>query len=364
MTTTHNEYNADGQRCWTATGTGGSCTASPTGPEAAYGWDAFGNLCWIDTTGTTGSGCGGGPTTGYTYTYNADGLRMKTAPTGGGSNTFAWDTITSSATPRILTDGTNAYIYGAPTLGAGTPPIEQVALSGGATSLLNGDPRGTTELFSTLGILQVAYDYPDAYGTNTSTTTYVGGKTTPFQYKGAYVDPTGLVYLDHRYYDPTTAQLLSIDPLVSVTLQPYSYAASDPINLNDPTGLCDCVNRLALLDTEVSDIGELFALASLTVAVVGLIGGLGVGLLPVTVEALQSAAVSLAGASAFATGVAAPIEYANSQSAGGNVQTTVNTLTAALGGLPTGSTAAHINNMGGAESTATGIKGLKNNPCG
>ena len=38
-------------------------------------------------------------------------------------------------------------------------------------------------------------------------------------------------------YDPTTAQFLTRNPPVAVTQDPYSYAANDPINLTDPTGL-------------------------------------------------------------------------------------------------------------------------------
>ena len=42
----------------------------------------------------------------------------------------------------------------------------------------------------------------------------------------------------HRYYDPITAQFLSVDPLVDQTGQPYSYAGDNPINGSDPVGLC------------------------------------------------------------------------------------------------------------------------------
>jgi len=39
-----------------------------------------------------------------------------------------------------------------------------------------------------------------------------------------------------RYYDPGTAQFLSVDPAIDVTGQPYQYAADDPVNETDPTG--------------------------------------------------------------------------------------------------------------------------------
>ncbi|MHB8263772.1 MAG: RHS repeat-associated core domain-containing protein [Acidimicrobiales bacterium] len=60
---------------------------------------------------------------------------------------------------------------------------------------------------------------------------------TPFGYAGGYTDPTGLIYLINRYYDPPTAQFLSVDPLVSITDQPYVYVGGDPVNWVDPLGL-------------------------------------------------------------------------------------------------------------------------------
>ena len=43
--------------------------------------------------------------------------------------------------------------------------------------------------------------------------------------------------LINRYYDPSTAQFLTIDPLVDATGQPYQYASDDPVNGSDPSGL-------------------------------------------------------------------------------------------------------------------------------
>ena len=40
------------------------------------------------------------------------------------------------------------------------------------------------------------------------------GLTTPLGYAGAYTDAeTGYLYLIGRYYDPATAQFLTVDPL-------------------------------------------------------------------------------------------------------------------------------------------------------
>jgi RHS repeat-associated protein len=41
-----------------------------------------------------------------------------------------------------------------------------------------------------------------------------------------------------RYYDPSTAQFLTRDPLEEITGQPYAYANDDPLDEVDPNGLC------------------------------------------------------------------------------------------------------------------------------
>jgi len=54
-------------------------------------------------------------------------------------------------------------------------------------------------------------------------------------------DSTGLLATDNRYYDPTLARFISVDPLADLanpqTLNPYSYAANNPITYSDPSGL-------------------------------------------------------------------------------------------------------------------------------
>jgi RHS repeat-associated protein len=42
----------------------------------------------------------------------------------------------------------------------------------------------------------------------------------------------------HRYYDSTTGQFLSVDPLADVTGTPYAYTGGDPVNRSDALGLC------------------------------------------------------------------------------------------------------------------------------
>jgi RHS repeat-associated protein len=58
----------------------------------------------------------------------------------------------------------------------------------------------------------------------------------PYRYTGAYLDPTGQYKMGARYYDPTLARFTQPDPSGQET-NPYLYAAGDPVNHADPTGL-------------------------------------------------------------------------------------------------------------------------------
>jgi len=43
-------------------------------------------------------------------------------------------------------------------------------------------------------------------------------------------------YVVGRYYDPQTGQFLSVDPMVSQTLEPYQYVKDNPVGEVDPSG--------------------------------------------------------------------------------------------------------------------------------
>ena len=153
---------------------------------------------------------------------------------------FTWNT--ESSVPQLLTDGENAYIYGPPGTPLGNAPVEQIPLSSSATpgssTYLFSDPQGVRLTFNSSGTITAGATY-SAYGQVTS-----GGLSsiTPFGYAGGYTDPTGLIYLINRYYDPSTGQFLSVDPLVGITDQPYQYVGGDPLNFIDPLGLCSWYN--------------------------------------------------------------------------------------------------------------------------
>lgn len=214
-TTTDYTYDASGNRTEEAVGDSETVSATYNGASELTSYD---NAA-ADTSSAT---------------YDGDGLRTSatSTPTGGSESTqsFVWDTATD--VPELLMDSNNAYIYG-----PGSTPFEQVNLSTGSIQYLNSDALGSVRgVISSAGSLTASTSY-DAWG-NPETD---GGLTaeTSFGFAGGYTDPTGLIYLIGRYFDPSTGQFLSVDPEVTETGQPYSYANDDPVNAVDPNGL-DC----------------------------------------------------------------------------------------------------------------------------
>jgi RHS repeat-associated protein len=205
-------YNAGGQRL----------TAAHGSTNAASGtWNGASELTSYDN----------GAADMSTASYDGDGLRASAVatPSGGSATTqnFVWNT--DAQVPQLLMDSANAYIYA----GAQTP-AEQVNLASGTNSYLVADSLGSVRgTVNNSGTLTGGTSY-DAWG-NPETPGGLTG-TTPFGFAGGYTDPTGLIYLIDRYYDPQSGQFTSIDPLVGQTLEPYLYAGDNPVSETDPTG--------------------------------------------------------------------------------------------------------------------------------
>ena len=220
-------YNPDGERTCTTPQNSSDITCATPNPfiSTAYGWNTQGELSSVTN-----------PTGTWNYSYNGDGMRVsEKSPLG--TEYFTWNI--ESPIPQLMTDGENAYIYGPPGTPLGNAPIEQIPLSSttnaSSPTYLYSDPEGVRTTFNSSGNITSGATY-NAYGQLTAGNIH---SVTPFGYGGGYTDPTGLVYLINRYYDPSTGQFLSVDPLNAVTGEPYSYAGSDPLNFTDPIGLCN-----------------------------------------------------------------------------------------------------------------------------
>ncbi|WP_443059287.1 RHS repeat-associated core domain-containing protein [Streptomyces sp. NBC_00435] len=61
------------------------------------------------------------------------------------------------------------------------------------------------------------------------------GAVTPLQFSGQYPDAeTGPIYLRAHYFDPSTAQFLTVDPEVRATQSAYGYVDNNPLNPRRP----------------------------------------------------------------------------------------------------------------------------------
>jgi RHS repeat-associated protein len=120
-------------------------------------------------------------------------------------------------------------------MGPGGVPLESVSVTGSVTYYYQDQLGSTRALLNGAGQAVGSYTY-SPYGT---VYLHTGSATTPFGFAGQYTDAeSGLQYLRARYYDPATQQFLTRDPLAMQTQQPYAYAADNPLNGTDPTGLC------------------------------------------------------------------------------------------------------------------------------
>jgi RHS repeat-associated protein len=210
-----------------------------------YSHDAAGNLTAAPANGamsysgaeqmTTRTGTGG---TTFTYTYAGTDQTELIAQSDGYS--YAYGRTNGNGMPVLETftrSGTTfAYAYDP----QGTP----VVLEGGMSHYLATDGLGSpVALVNHGGTQTAAYTY-DPYGQSTATN--LNGSSVAnlqrYGYAGGIRDTSGsLVHYGMRWYDPATGRFTQQDSLETL-LDPqrsnrYEYAASNPINFVDPTGL-------------------------------------------------------------------------------------------------------------------------------
>lgn len=202
--TTSYSYDRQGNR---------TATTPPTGPATSYAYDQASRLIGFSHAGASAS-----------YAYNGDGLRTQKT-VNGTSTPFVWDTAEG---PLLLQAGTTSYLTGPDGL-----PVEEIS-SAGTVLYYHQDQLGSTRLLTDAsGKVAASFTY-DPYGNLSAST---GTASTPFGFAGQYTDAeSGLIYLRARSYDPASAQFLSVDPLATLTREPYPYVHDDPVNLTDPSG--------------------------------------------------------------------------------------------------------------------------------
>lgn len=214
--TTNYTYDANGSRSTTTI----AATSTTSAATTAFAYTAAGDLTAVTLPGATAPS--------VTYTTDGDGLRQ-TRTDSASARGFLWDT--AGTLPLLLDDGNHAYLYG-----PSSTPIAQIDDTSHAVEYLHGDNVGSIRLITNATGAVTATNEYDPFGNRTG---HTGTSDSQIGYTGNWTDPaTDLVYLRARDYDPTTAQFLTIDPLVDQTHQPYAYVANNPLNATDPSGLC------------------------------------------------------------------------------------------------------------------------------
>lgn len=191
---------------------------------STFGYDALGNM--------TSSTVGG---LGTSYAYNAFGLRSASA-TGATTTSTLWDNNVAGPAAVPVRNGGSNIVW------AAGVPVEQSA-AGGSQYLLTDGLDSVRAVTGASGTVTGTTSY-SPYGAVTS----ASGTQSALGYTGALTDPSGLVYLQARYYDPLVGQFTTPDtvfPNAPATqgFDLYAYTGGNPVTFVDPTGHEDLVEE-------------------------------------------------------------------------------------------------------------------------
>lgn len=191
----------------------------------SFTWDPFCEL----TAFNPGNGA-------YGFGYDGFGRRVKQIY--GGTSTFYvfdGDLLLGEVQPlgALNAQATFAYTWGA------TGLVAHRDILGQRTLWYSFGPQGETRYLTnaagqvTAGFVYTTYGLP---------ITQTGTDSTHFRYGGQFgyytVDATNLILCSARWYSPTLGHWLSRDPAgYSGGPNLYEYCSSDPVGLNDPSGL-------------------------------------------------------------------------------------------------------------------------------
>jgi RHS repeat-associated protein len=182
-------------------------------PGQTLTWDAEGRLATIvDSAGTT------------TYVYAADGTRLLAKEPGGTTLYIAGQEVRLSGGALTVT-----RFYGS----------HAVRTAAGGLTWTTVDHHGTNRLVFKSGDLgktqRRTTPFDEVRGPNPAWPTTKG-------FVGGTSDPTGLVHIGAREYDPTHGRFILVDPIFNSedpeSWNNYAYARNNPVTRSDPTGLC------------------------------------------------------------------------------------------------------------------------------
>jgi RHS repeat-associated protein len=163
-----------------------------------------------------------------TQLFDADGTRLlRRDPTG-----------TTLFLPglELRREGTGAVTATRTYAFAGATIASRVPGENGLTWIF-GDHQGTGQIAVNAATQHVTIRRQTPYGAARGAA--VSWPTTK-GFVGGDLDPTGLIQLGARQYDPVTGRFLSVDPVIDFTdpqqMNAYSYAQNTPVTMMDPDG--------------------------------------------------------------------------------------------------------------------------------
>jgi RHS repeat-associated protein len=216
-----------------------------TGSTAnSYEWDAAGNLAERTIGGVK-----------ETLTWNAAG-KLASIASPSGTTRMIYDGE-NNRIGRIDADGTQNLFVGGQEIVVDPQGVvhatrtyahngEMVATRSTDTGLtwIGNTHQGTAAWAMSAATLILTYRRQDPFGNPRGAT--ANWTATQQSYHTGIEDPTGLVSMGARFYDPTTGRFISRDPIQAFTdaqqINGYSYANNNPVNMSDPTGLWSCID--------------------------------------------------------------------------------------------------------------------------
>ncbi len=201
-------------------------------------------------------------TTVATYGYDADGQRIrKTTPTDNATTHFLIDPTTTW--PQVVLEKAvtpastqhTAYVWG--------DQLRQ-QVRGGQGSLFGSPAESLVpvqgHLNTTIAAVTPQATVAEAYESSAFGELVNSNPRAAHQYTGEYWDSSAeSIYLRERWLRPFVAHFLTIDPFTGLTEDPkslakYTYAALDPINNVDPSGMMTISEAMTALNNLASSI--------------------------------------------------------------------------------------------------------------
>jgi RHS repeat-associated protein len=191
------------------------------------------------------------------FTHDGNGL-LTGVSMGGEDRSYVWNYAFELPFSQIeRSGGMDTFYY---VSGPGGNLLYRIDALANQAEYYHFDPLGHTRAVSdSQGSLVATYAY-SPYGKAAASDPDFHN---PFTYVGRYgiihLPELDLYNMRHRFYDPESRQFLTRDPLYVLpypaTTAPYQYAAGDPLNNIDPTGLAPVNGAVANVNSSTSDGG-------------------------------------------------------------------------------------------------------------